>query len=165
MNPHDFFDLIIRFAAQPIPATLNRHTYVWVGDTEALISNSPIGFIQYLNLHDLCKDLVRTPLGDKAAARVLSDTIDSWIKANYLPKREQRALLVSGLDLLYRYRIPIGAFMRLASESSMVIFTMSAKDLEFSPIHLFPGFIKFSPQEILRHLTSAIPEEAIVKAE
>jgi hypothetical protein len=165
MKRSDFIEFLTRFANQPIPATLNRHVYLWVGEIDELILSCPPGFIQKLDLHVLCKNLTKTPIGDKAAGRELSDAIDEWILNNFSTGSQQQALLVSGLDLLYRYRLPLSAIIRLANEKNMVILSLSALDVNFHPAKPLPSYLQLSPNAILNFVTSEIPEEAIVKEE
>jgi hypothetical protein len=165
MKRSDFFDFLARFAEQPIPATLNRHMYLWVGEVDDLLSKSPAGFVKYLDLHVLCKSLTKTPLGDKAAGRELSDVIDKWILREFPVSQLQRALLVTGLDLLCRYRLPLSTFIRLANENCMIILCLSALDANFRPAKPLPSFIQLSPYAILKYAAAEIPEDAIVKEE
>ncbi len=169
MKISDFFEFLTRFAEQPIPATLNRHVYLWVGEVDDLLSRSPAGLFKKLDLHMLCKSLIKIPYGNKAAGRELSNAIDEWILREYpggFPTNQrQRALLVTGLDLLYRYRLPLSAFIRLANENTMIILGLSALDANFRLSKSLPSYIQFSPQAILKYAASEIPEEAIVKEE
>jgi hypothetical protein len=165
MNRSDFLEFLTRFACQPIPATINRHIYLWIGEIDELISSCPPSFIQELDLHVLCRGITKTPLGDKAAGRVLSDAIDEWVLRNFPASSQQQAILVTGLDLLYRYRLPLSTFIRLANENFMVILGLSALDVNFCPTKPLPKYIQFSPYTILKYAASEIPEEAIVKEE
>jgi len=165
MKPSDFFDFLSRFARQPIPAILNRHVYLWVGETNDLISKSSPGLIKKLDLHMLCESLPKTPIGDKAAGRVLSEAIDEWISKNFIIGQQQQVLLVTGLDLFYRYRLPLSVFIRLANENTAIILVLSALDTKFHPTKVLPSNIQFSPSAILKYVASEIPEEAIVKEE
>lgn len=165
MKRSDFLELLTRFSKQSIPATFNRHVYLWVGEIDELISSSPAGFLQKLDLHFLCQDITKTPLGDKAAGRQLSDAIDGWILENFLNCSQQQALLVTGLDLLYRYRLPLSVFIRLSNENRMIIFGLSALDVTFHPIKPLPSYVEFSPYAILNYAVSEISEEAIIKQE
>ena len=165
MKRSDFFEFLTRFAVQPIPATLNRHVYIWEGEVDDLLSKSPTGFIKKLDLHVLCESLTKTPLGEKAAGRELSDAIDEWILEHFPANQQQRALLVTGLDLLYRYRLPLSAFIRLANENVMIILVLSALDVNFRPTKSLPSYIQFAPYAILKYVASEIHEEAIVKEE
>lgn len=165
MKPSDFFEFLTRFAEQPTPATLNRHVYIWVGEVDDLLSKSPAALIKKLDLHLLCQILTKTPLGDKAAGRELSDVIDGWILREFPSSQGQRALLVTGLGLLYRYRLSLRRFIRLANENTMIILGLSALDANFRPTKPLPSYIQFSPHAILKYAASEIPEESIVKEE
>jgi len=79
--------------------------------------------------------------------------------------QSQRALLVTGLNLLYRYRLPLSAFIRLANEYTMIILGLSPLDVNFHPTNPMPTYIQFSPYAILNYATLDIPEEAVVKEE
>jgi hypothetical protein len=163
MIQSDLLDLIARFAGQPIPALTNRHIYLWIGETDDLISRCPTSFFTEIDLHRLCQDLKKVPSGEEAARRELSSTIENWIAKEFPPSRQQRALLVTGLDLLYRYRIPMSIFMQLASENCMIVLAISPLDVNFRPAKIFPAAMHFSPYEILKYVATEIPEEAIVK--
>lgn len=163
MKRSEFLEFASRFASQPIPATINRHVYLWIGEIDELFSSCPPGFIYKLDLHEICRDITKTPIGDKAAGRELSDAIDGWILRNLPTSSQQRALLVTGLDLLYRYRLPLSAFIRLANERSMVILALSALDINYRTAKPLPSYIHFSPDAILKYAALEISEEAIVK--
>lgn len=165
MNASEFFEFLSRFADHPIPATYNRHLYLWVGEVEALLSQSPAGLIRTLDLHTLCENLTKTPDGEKAAGRELSDVIDEWLLKNFPTSSHQRALLVTGLDLLYRYHLSLSTFIRLSNENTLIILGLSALDANFHPARPLPSYIEFSPYAILRYAASEIREEAIVKQE
>ena len=163
MIQNELLDLISRFADHPIPALINRHIYLWVGEVNGLISQSPAKFFTILDIHSLCQALNKTPFGEEAARRELSSTIENWIDKEFPSSRNQRALLVTGLDLLYRYRLPMSIFMQLASENCMIVLAISSFDVNFRPAKIFPAAIHFLPYEILRYVAMEIPEEAIVK--
>lgn len=165
MKRGEFLELIARFVEKPIPATFARHIYLWIGGVEDLLVESPTGFIKTLDLHFLCKGLTKTPFGDKAAGRELSDAIDGWLLREFPQSQSQRALLITGLDLVYRYRLSMSAFVRLANENTLIILSMPSIDAHFHPIKPLPGYIQFSPDAILEYAASEIPEEAIVKEE
>lgn len=165
MKPSDFLELVHRFSEKPIPATIYRHTYIWIGEEDDLLSKSPPGFIKTLNLHTLCNGLSKTPFGEKAAGRQLSEAVEDWLSKEFPPSHNQRCLMVTGLDLFYRYSLPMGIFIRLANENCMVVFYLSPLDVDFSPIKPLPSFISFSPRAICKYVTTEIPEEAIVKEE
>jgi len=165
MRRSEFFEFLNRFAEQPIPATLNRHMYLWVGEIDDLLSQSPTGFIKRLDLHMLCGSLTKTPLGDKAAGRVMSDAISEWILREFSASQRQRALLITGLDLLYRYHLPLSTFIRLANENCMIILSLSALDANFHPAKPLPSYVQLSPSAILKYAATEISEEAIVKEE
>ncbi|MEN4011376.1 MAG: hypothetical protein ROW48_05040 [Bellilinea sp.] len=162
MKRSEFLEFLTRFANQPIPATINRHVYLWIGEMDALFSSYPPGFIQKLDLHALCRDITKTPNGDKAAGRELSGAMDDWILRNLITGSQQ-AILVTGIDLLYRYRLPLSVFIQLASEKNVIILALSALDVNFRPAKPLPSYILFSPYAILKYAASVIPEEAIVK--
>lgn len=163
MKHSEFLEFLARFAIRPIPATFNRHIYLWLGEVDELISECPTGFMQRLDLCALCKDMTHTPLGDKAAGRELSEAIENWLHTNFPTGSQQQALLVEGLVLLYRYHIPISVFIQLANERNMVILVLSTLDVNFRPAKPLPSYVQFSPYSILKYVTLEIPEEAIVK--
>ncbi len=93
----------------------------------------------------------------------MSSTIENWISKEFTSSQQQRALLVTGLDLLYRYHLPMSIFMQLASENCMIVLAISPLDVNFRPAKIWPAVIQFSPYEILKYIATEIPEEAIVK--
>jgi len=163
MNTSAFFELIARFAEQPIPAILTRHVYLWVGEDDDLFFKSPLGFIKKLDLHLLCKNVSKTPIGDKAAGREFSRAIDEWLLKELPGSQRQRALLITGLDLLYRYYLPLSPFIQLASENTMVILCVSELDISFRLQKPLPSYIQFNPYSILNYAVSEVSEEGIVK--
>jgi len=165
MKQDEFFEFLNRFAVQPTPAILNRHVYLWIGEVDDLLARSPVGLVTKLDLHTLCQALHKTPLGDIAAGRELSDAIDEWISNNFPTERQQNVLLVVGLGLLYRYHLPLRTYIRLANENIMIIFALSVLDLNFRPIQALPNYVHLSPYAILKYIALEIPEEAIVKKE
>jgi len=165
MKRDDFFELLSRFADCPIPAIFNRHIYFWMGELDDLLSNSPVGLIVLLDLHKICESLTKIPNGDKAAGRELSNVIEEWIKQEFLADQHQRALLVTGLDLLYRYRLSLSTFSQLANENTAIILSLSSLDVNFWPNNPFPSFIHYSPDQIQKYVVSEIPDEAIVTKE
>lgn len=163
MKRSEFLEFLARFASRPIPATFNRHIYLWLGDVDELISECPTGFVQRLDLYALCKDITKNPLSDKAAGRELSEAIENWLLNNFPAGSQQQALLVEGLVLLYRYHIPLSLFIQLANERNMVILVLSTLDVNFRPAKPLPSYILFSPYSILKYAASEIPDEAIVR--
>jgi hypothetical protein len=162
MNNQDFIDLLGQFSKRPIPATINRHMYLWVGNVDHLLSQSPPGLIKALDLHMLCQGLNKTPYGEKAAGRELSDAMEGWISQEFSSSPNQKALLVTGLDLLYRYRLPFGSLIRLANENCMIILGLPALDINFHPARPLPGYIQLAPDALLRYITTEIAEDAII---
>ena len=88
------------------------------------------------------REFTKTLLAIKLPGRVLSDAIDEWVLSNFRMGRQQQALLVTGLDLLYRYRLPLSAFIRLANEKNMIILSLSALDANFRPTKPLPTYIQ-----------------------
>jgi hypothetical protein len=165
MKQSELLELITRFADHPIPALTNRHIYLWIGEMNDLISKCPVRFFSILDLHRLCQDLSKVPYGEEAARRQLESTIETWIAKEFPSGRQQRGLLVTGLDLLYRYRLPMSMFFQIASENCMIVLVISALDVDFRPTKVLPAFIHFSSNEIFKYIATEIPEEAIVKEE
>ena len=165
MKRSEFLDLVTRFSERPIPATINRHIYLWLGEMDDLLVKSPGGFFKKLDLHVLCQNISKTPYGDKAAGRELTNTVDVWLSNNFAPAHNQRALLVNGLDLIYRYRLPISTFMRLANENCMIVLLLSALDVNFRIGKPLPDYIQFAPDAILKYVGTEISQEAIIGEE
>jgi len=165
MKRNEFLQLIARFSKQPVPATIQRHIYLWLGEADDLFVNSPAGLFKKLDLHQVCQRLEKTPYGDKAAGRELSNAIEDWLSKEFPRDTRQHALLVAGIDLLYRYHLPMSVFMRLASEKCMIVLVLSPLDVNFHPSAPLPAYTQFSPDAILKYVKTELPEEAVVGEE
>jgi hypothetical protein len=165
MNQVELLDLITRFSKRPLPAVIKRHIYLWLGESDDLVSKIPTGISKKISIHNLCQTLTNFPNGDKAANRELTKVLENWIASEFPPSQQQKILVVTGLDLFYRYRIPMSLFMRLANESCMVVIVLSALDVNFIPQKPLPKYLQLNPNAIFQYISSEIPEEAIVKEE
>jgi hypothetical protein len=163
MKRNDFLQLVSRFSGQPVPATIHRHVYVWVGEEDDLLSKSPVGLFKVLDLHQLCRKLEKIPYGDKAAGRELLAAIEDWISREFPRDQRQRGLLVTGINLLYRYRLSLNVLVRLANENCMVILALSDLDVEYIPAKALPSYVQFSPEAVMKYVGTELSEEAIVR--
>jgi len=158
----EFADLLTRFNERPLPATAARHVYIWQTSIEDLSSMVPAQLISTLNLHDLCRKLVNTPNTADAARQVILDALDAWLSHEFPHDDRQRLLVVLGCDLMARYRVPIGHFMRLSNESRMVVFLIPGGDSRFKPSKPLPSYIYVQPEATLAYFKPQLAEDAVI---
>ncbi len=162
MTSTEFFEFLSRFAKRPIPSTEGRHVYIWQGAQQDLMSKAPQGLVTLLDLHALGHALDRTPSTVEAARRLLAETLDAWLARQFPQDDQQRVLIVTGCDLLMRYQVPSGLFVRLASESKAVVLAIPANDSRFKPSKPLPAYVLLRPDATLSYFKTQIGENAII---
>jgi hypothetical protein len=162
VNRDEFADLLKRFAGRPVPATAGRHVYIWQASFEELASLVPAKLISSLDLHELCRTLERTPNTTDAARQVIVEALDAWLTREFPRDDRQRLLTVSGCDLLARYRVPLSHFMRLSSESRMVVFLVPGEDSRYKSLKPLPAYIRVQPETTLAYFKPQLAEDAVI---
>ncbi len=122
----------------------------------------PAKLISSLNLHDLCRTLDRTPNTTDAARQVIVDVLDAWLNREFPRDDRQRLLVVSGCNLLARYRVPLSHFMRLSSESRMVVFLIHGEHSRYKPSKPLPSYVYIQPEATLAYFKPQLAEEAVI---
>ncbi|TEU16811.1 MAG: hypothetical protein E3J21_09745 [Anaerolineales bacterium] len=161
MTHDEFLDLLSRFAERPLPALMGRHLYLWHGSAEHLAAVVPGNVARALDLHALVATLPHAPRSTDAARRLLRDTLRSQLAD--LPTLDcQQVLVVTGNDLLSRYRVPLGSFFEIASEQVMVVLVVSPAETHFRPAEPIPDYVSLDPDAPFDYLRTAVGAEAVI---
>ena len=156
MNPSEFLALTARFAERPFPAQVGRHVYLWHGKTEALLVAIPGTALCTLDVHRLAAGLSRAPRSLDAARRLLRRTLRSRLQELVSPHGQQ-VLVVTGCDLLSRYRVPPALFFEWASERTMIVLILSPDESCFEPPVPLPGRSEHRPAQSRTRRTGSLP--------
>ncbi len=161
MNQEEFLDLLRRFAERPMPALGGRHVYLWHGDVAFLRRALPGHTVRVLDLHALAASLSQSPGSIDGARRVLLRAIRSQI-ADLPSSDHQQVLVVTGCDLLSRYRVPLGSFFEIVSECTAVVFAVSPAETYFQLTEPLPEYVSLNPHAPLDYLRGALGEGAVI---
>jgi hypothetical protein len=161
MNQGEFLDLLHRFAERPVPALGERHVYLWHGDVAPLRRALPDHTLRTLDLHTLAATLSRSPSSLDGARRVLLQAIRSQIADLHSSDRQQ-ILVVTGCDLLSRYRVPLGSFFEIASERTVVIFAIPPDETYLQFTEPLPEYVSLNPRAPFDYLRGALGERAVI---
>ncbi len=161
MTPDEFRDLVSRFAAGPaMPVGGPRHVYLWRGDLDSLRAMLPPASTCCLDLHGLARTLPRKPEDEHAARQVLSEALEQALQAAGSAASGQLFVLVTGCDLLMRYRVSMGALFRAASDSRMLILLAPAYREPAQPL---PAYVDFRTDATFGFLKSWIENGAVIE--
>jgi hypothetical protein len=161
MNQEEFLDLLSRFAERPMPALSGRHVYLWHGDIDPLRRALPGHTIRTLDLYALAASLSQAPRSMDGARRLLLQALRSQILE--LPAADrQQVLIVTGCDLLSRYRVPLTSFFEIASERMAVVLTVPSAETSFRPAEPLPEYVSLNPHAPLDYLRGALGEGVII---
>lgn len=144
MRREKFTEIVKHFAERPLPALQGRHVYLWQGEMASLQRLIPPSGFTSLHLHELAAELPRTPRAEDEGRRLLRGAILGRLDEERA-KQGQRILVVTGCDLLSRYRVPIAPFLEVVSESFMVIFAVAPRETDFAPIGPLPSYVHMTP--------------------
>jgi len=161
MNQKEFQDLLCRFVERPMPALAGRHVYLWHGDVDLLRRALPGHTVRILDLYALAASLSQMPSSMDGARRVLLRAIRLQIN-DLLSFDRQQVLVVTGCDLLSRYRVPLGSFFEIASEHTAVVFAVSPAETHFQPSEPLPEYVSLNPHASLNYLRGALGEGAVI---
>ena len=161
MTRDEFLDLLSRFAERPLPALSGRHLYLWHGSVEHLTAIVPGNVARTLDLHALAATLPHSPRSADAARRLLRDALRSQLAE--LPTLDrQRVLVVTGCDLLSRYRVPLGPFFEVASERLMVVLLVPPAETHFRPAEPIPDYVLLDPDAPFEYLQTLVGKGAVI---
>ena len=166
MTKAELLDLVSRFADRPVPAlATGRHVYLWHGQLNYLKAALPTDLsISPIDLHQLTVALARTPRADNEAQRLLRQVIQQEINT-YLTSNSQQIFVVTGCDLLSRYRVSLNPFFEIASEKRMIIFVVSSSETRFQPPPSLPTYIELNPAVPFEYLQTFIGLAATISAD
>ncbi len=161
MTRDEFCELVLRFKARPtVPAAGERHVYLWRGPLQELEACLPHGVALRLDLHSLARTLEEKPAGMDGARRCLERGVELWLRAHPATGGAQQVVVVSGCDLLMRYRVSLGALFQAAGDSLMVIF---AAPPYAAPLQPLPSYVEFQPAATFQYVSSRLPEAAVIQ--
>jgi len=161
MNEEGFLDLLSRFAERPMPALTGRHVYLWHGHVKPLTGVLPGKVSRVLDLHALAAALPQAPQSIDRARRMLLQAVRSEI-TDLLSSDRQHVLIVTGCDLLSRYRVPLGSFFEVASEHTAVVLTYPPAETHFQPSAPLPEYVSWNPRAPLDYLSKALDRGAVI---
>ena len=164
MTQDEFLDLLSRFAERPMPALTGRHVYLWHGGVDRLTGALPGSAVRMLDLHALAATLSRSPRSVDAARRLLLQTIRAQL-ADLLSSDRQQVIVLTGCDLLSRYRVPLGPFFEVASERTAVILTISPEETRFHPTEPLPDYVSLLPHAPFDYLRAVAGERAVINTD
>ena len=160
----DFKTLLSNFSKRPVPPIADRHVYLWHGELSALHALLTPNLSTTLDLFDITRSLQRTPFSIDEARRVLQTAIQSWLDHHAPLSGTQQVVVVTGTELLARYRVPINAFFSSAGESQMFVFVVPRHETALQPQGSLPGYVDFNPQATLEYLQTKLGDQATIGA-
>ena len=162
MTQDEFARLLARFAEKPVTSTVGRHVYLWHGAEDRLRAIIPGGVLDSLDLHSLAATATRAPAEQPEASRIIQRLIETWLGGN-LGQQRQHIILITGCDLLARYRVPLTPLFQWASDT--VMFVLVVENLQSRALaRRMPDYVSFQPQAALAYLKEIVSENAIIGA-
>lgn len=161
MTSDEFLDLLSRFAERPMPALVGRHVYLWHGSVDYLTAALSGSIVRTLDLHTLAATLSQSPRSIDAARRLLLQALRLHF-ADWRTPNHQQVLVVTGCDLLSRYRVPLGPFFEIASEHTAVVLTIPPLETHFQPAEPLPDYVLLDSHAPFDYLREALGEGAVI---
>lgn len=158
MKVGEFADFVAAFLKAPSPY---RHLYLWYGEADALQALLPSGKTQSLDLFALAATLESRPLAQSEAQEALSDVLRARVRAWAQRDADARPILVvTGSELLARYRVSLNPFYEALTGQVMVVLVSSARDAAYRPVEPLPSYVICDPGATFTYL-SALVEDVI----
>lgn len=164
MTNSEFFQLLERFASQPIPALSIRHLYLWQNRLDRLMTAMPPNLAAHMDMYALAATMVRRPNAFDEARRVIQSAIELWLHDYANDARQQQVVVVTGVSLLARYRVPLDRFAQAASDRRMIVFVLPASETAYQPPRPLPTCIQVNPAAQLGYFQATLNPTAIVGA-
>jgi hypothetical protein len=162
MNKDELIKLAWQFSKRPVLSMIGRHLYLWHGDFEMLSGEIPAGISEEFNLYKLIPLLPQTPNSREGAMSLIQKAIKNKLY-KFIPSEKQRIILITGCDLLSRYKVPLTDFFSISSESILFIFIISPKETFFHPTSPLPDFVSLNPAHTFNYLKGIIGEVATIE--
>ena len=162
MNRDEYLNLLSRFSGRALPAQVGRHVYLWQGSASSLTATIPGSVARVVDLHKLAAALTRAPRSVDAARRLLSRVIRSQLD-DLISPHGQQVVVVTGCDLLGRYRVRLSLFFERASERVMIVFVVPPDESRFEPPVPLPSYVALDPGAPLEYLSSALDKRAVIE--
>jgi hypothetical protein len=139
-----------------------RNLYVWYGEDDGLMALLPAGRTQSLNLFQLAAELNRHPFAQDEANELLRDALRARLRGWYSADTHP-ILIVTGCELLARYRVGLQPFYSVLTDRSMVILICSALDAAYDPAGRLPGYVQCEPGTTLAYLSRLVEDDHVVE--
>lgn len=141
-----------------------RHLYVWHGEVDDLMSLLPPNCVQPLDIFQLARELDCHPFAQNEANEVLRDELRARLQAWFRGGADARpVVVVTGCELLARYRVGLQPFYEVLTERSMVILVCSAADASYDPAGQLPGYVHCEPGRTLAYLSRLVEDNHVVE--
>jgi len=148
------------FLSSPQPY---RNLYVWYGEADGLAALLPAGQTQSLDLFQLAAGLSHHPFAQDEANELLRDVLRARLRAWYSDSAGLHPIMiVSGCELLARYRVGLHPFYDVLTDHSMVILICSAVDAAYNPAGRLPGYVQCEPGTTLAYLSRLVEDDHVV---
>jgi hypothetical protein len=142
-----------------------RHLYLWHGEVDELSSLLPSGRFQSLDCFCLAAGLSRYPFARDEANELLRDALRSRLRDWYAEDASAHPILmVTGCELLARYRIGLQPFYEVLTGHSMVILVCSAEDATYDPAGRLPAYVRCEPNATLAYLSRLVEDGNIIES-
>jgi len=161
MKEEAFLNLLSHFAERPVPAITGRHVYLWHGNVDRLFSFLPGAVKRTLDLHSLAASLSQAPRSIDGARSLIQQAIASEL-ASLGSREDQKVLVVTGCDLLSRYRVSLRPFFEVASEHTAVVLAVLPAETRFRSSEPLPDYVSLNPHAPFDYLCAAVGQEAVV---
>ena len=142
-----------------------RHLYVWYGEADDLMLLLPSGRAQPLDIFQLAAELSHHPFAQDEANELLRDALRARLRDWYTGGADSHpVLVVTGCELLARYRVGLQPFYEVLTDRSMIILVCSAADASYDPSGRLPGYIHCEPGATLAYLSRLVEEDHVIEA-
>jgi len=162
MKRDQFVAVLEAFFRGPQPY---RHLYVWHGEADNLMSLLPPGRMQPLDVFELTAGSSHYPFADEEANELLRDALRARLQDWYAGGADSHpVLVVTGCELLARYRVGLQPFYEVLTDRSMIILVCSAADASYDPAGRLPDYVHCEPGATPAYLGRLVEDDHVVEA-
>lgn len=141
-----------------------RHFYLWHGEVDDVSFLLPSGYVQRLDMFRLASELSHYPLAQQEASELLRDVLRTQLRVWYERDGDQHpVLIVTGCELLARYRVGLQPFYEVLTDRTMVILVCSAADAAYDPAGRLPSYVRCEPGATLAYLSPLLEDDHVVE--